>query len=179
MVPYEGFHPENILSVVTGLRSDGTAASFCLGTADHPLSGKQCFIYVVRFPDGAMWAVRIPIHASHLPPESIASYVETEVSILKRLEASGFSWSPRLLGYDSRFDNLIGFPYIVLRWIEGTPLEWSDTIPPHRESRNRILHQMADIIVDLAHCTKELSMYLAPFSLPRLAHSFCSTWNYS
>lgn len=114
---------------------------------------------------GAMWTVRIPVHASHLSPESIANYVETEVSILKRLETSGFSWSPRLLGYNFRFDNSIGFPYIVLRWIEGTPLRWSDTIPPHRESRNKVLHQMADIILELAHCTKEASMPIAPLLL--------------
>jgi hypothetical protein len=54
-----GFHPENIPSIVTSLRNDGTAASFCLGTADRPLSGKECVIYAVQFPDGATWAVRV------------------------------------------------------------------------------------------------------------------------
>jgi hypothetical protein len=161
----EGFHAENIPSVVTGLRTDGTEASFCLGTADHPLSGKQCLIYAVQFPDGATWAVRVPVHASHLPRECITDFVEMEVSILKRLETSGFSWSPRLLGYHSGFDNPIGFPYFVLSWIEGTPLEWSDTIPSHRESRNKILRQMVDIILELADCTMELCEAMTPSSL--------------
>lgn len=165
-----GFHPENIPSTVTGLRNDGTAASFYLGTADRPLSGKQCVVYAVRFPDAATWAVRVPVHASHLPPEVITNLVETEVSILKRLQASGFSRSPRLLGYNSGFDNPIGFPYLVFSWFEGTQLEWSDTIPPEREIRNKILRQMADIILELADCTQELRMNSCPplFDAPRL-----------
>jgi hypothetical protein len=115
MVPsVEGFHTENIPSVVTGLRTDGTEVSFCLGTADHPLSGKQCLIYAVQFSDGATWAVCVPVHASHLLRECITDFVEMEVSILKRLETSRFSWSPRLLGYHSGFDNPIGFLYFVL-----------------------------------------------------------------
>lgn len=98
------FHPENILDLVNNLRSDGAAASFCFGTAESPLSGKQCLIYVVRFPNSATWGVRVPVHINHFPPEAIASLVEDEVSILSDLEASGFRWSPRLLCYDSLSD---------------------------------------------------------------------------
>lgn len=161
------FHPENILELVKSLRSDAATASFCFGTADRPLSGKQCFIYVVRFPTGDTWAVRVPVHISHLPPEVIASFVEDEVSILKRLEASGFRWSPRLLAYDSQSSNPIGFPYMVLSWIDGTQLEWSDTVPPLRESRNKILQQIADIIFELADCTTELCTQLCHCPLYR------------
>jgi hypothetical protein len=159
---------EYILSIITSLRNDGTAASLCLGTAKCTLSGEQCLLYVVRFPDGAMWAVRIAVHTSHLQPEPVASYVKTEVSTRKRLEMSWFSWSLRLLGYDSGFDNHIGYPYSVLRWIEGTPLEWSDMSPRNREKGNKILHQMADIILEVAHCTKESSTPVAPFILDYL-----------
>lgn len=157
MAPFvEGFHLKNILSIVTSLQNDGTAASFCLDTADRPLSGKECVIYAVQFPDSATWAVCVPVHASHLLPEFITNFVKTEVSILKRLETSGFSWSLRLLGYNSGFDNPIEFPYFMLSWFEGTQLEWSDTIPPQRESWNKIIRQMVDIILKLADCTKEL-----------------------
>ncbi len=108
------------------------------------------------------------VHVSHLLPESITNYIETEVSILKRLETSGFSWSPRLLGYDSGFETPIRFPYIVLRLIKGMPLEWSDTTPTHQESRNNILQQMVDIILELAHCTMESSTPMASL----LFHAF-------
>jgi hypothetical protein len=91
-MPYvECFHLENILSAVTSLRNEGTTASSSPGTANRLLSGEQCLICVVRFLDGAVRAVRIPVHTSHLLLESIANYVETQVSIMKRLETSRFS----------------------------------------------------------------------------------------
>ncbi|KAH0542351.1 hypothetical protein FGG08_003289 [Glutinoglossum americanum] len=151
----KGFHPENIPGIVSDLRLNGTMASFCFGTADRPLSGKQCLIYAVQFPDGATWAVRVPAQANHLPPGAVTAFVEMEVSILKRIETSGFSRSPRLLGYNSGFDNPVGFPYIVSTWVEGTPAEWSDSIPSDRDTRNKFLRQMADITLELADCTQE------------------------
>lgn len=149
------FNSDSILNIVDSLRADGTSASFCFNTAEHPLSGKQCLIYAVKFPDDATWAVRIPAHTSHLPQEAITDYLKTEISILKNLETRGFSWSPRLLGYDCGFNNPLEFPYLVLSWIEGKPLEWSDTVPSQRENRNKILHQLANIILEMAESTKE------------------------
>ncbi|KAI9861204.1 MAG: hypothetical protein M1813_005377 [Trichoglossum hirsutum] len=127
------FHPENIPGIVSNLRLNGTTASFCFGTADRPLSGKQCLVYAVQFPDGATWAVRVPTQANHLQPEAVTAHVEMEVYILKRVEASGFSRSPRLLGYNSGFDNPLGFP----------------------DTRNKFLRQVADITLELADCTGE------------------------
>ena len=95
-MPYvECFHLENILTAVTSLENEGTAASSSPGTANRLLSGKLCLI-CVRFLNGAVRAVRIPVHTSHLPLEFIANHVETEVSIMKRLETSRFSSSLRL-----------------------------------------------------------------------------------
>lgn len=152
----EGFRPENKPGPVTNRRSDGTAASFCFDTADHPPSGKQCLLYVVRFPDAATWAVRVPAPASHLPPESITSSVEMEVSVPKRLATSGLSWSPRPLGYSSGFGNPLGFPGRVGSWIPGTPLQWSDAVPSPRESRSLVIRQVVDMMSELAGCTKEV-----------------------
>jgi len=80
------------------LRADGSTPSFRHGTATNPLSGKQCVIYALDFPNGGSWAVRIPSLMRHLPAAAVANYVEAEARILKDLEANGFSFSPRLLG---------------------------------------------------------------------------------
>jgi hypothetical protein len=163
------FHPENIPGIVSNLRLNGTTASFCFGTADRPLSGKQCLVYAVQFPDGATWAVRVPTQANHLQPEAVTAHVEMEVYILKRVEASGFSRSPRLLGYNSGFDNPLGFPYIVSTWIEGTTAKWSDSIPSDRDTRNKFLRQVADITLELADCTGEWRK--AAVTSPRFSHA--------
>jgi hypothetical protein len=152
-----GFHPENLPSVLGRLRNNSTTASFCLNTFNCPLSGKQCLIYVPKFPDSVKWAVRIPIHIYHWPPETITENVKMEVLILKRLEASGFEWSPKLVGYDVGFENGIGFPYQVLSWVEGRMVEWSDTVPAERRNRHRVLRQMADIMLQLAERTQQSS----------------------
>src|SRR4051794_19119333 len=107
------FTHADVVKVARMLRVDGIEPSFRHGTATNPLSGKQCVIYALGFPNGDSWAVRIPLHMRHLPAEALANYIETEARILKDLEATGFSFSPRLLGYSSTFNNPIGFPYLV------------------------------------------------------------------
>jgi len=147
------FTHADVAEVARMLRTDGSTPSFRHGTATEPLSGEQCVIYALGFPNGDNWAVRIPSHMSHLPDGAISNYVGAEARILKDLEASGFSFAPRLLGYSSAFDNPIGFPYLVLTWIEGKPLEWTSAVPARRDVRDKILRQMADIALELALCT--------------------------
>ncbi|KAL1845130.1 hypothetical protein VTK73DRAFT_1064 [Phialemonium thermophilum] len=145
------FPPEAVLDIVKAVCSDGTNTFFLHGTEDRPLSGKQCLIYVVQ--GIATCAVRIPVHLEHLPSEAISNYVDAEVSILRRLETSHFSWSPRVLGYDSGFNNPIKFPYMVLTWIDGKPLEWTESIPPQGHTRDKVLYQLANILLELVSCT--------------------------
>lgn len=149
------FLPENIPALVSHLLSN-QPASFHLDTADKPFSGSQPHVYVVKVTDGSTWGVRVPIpQANHMSRESITFCVEEEVKILNGIEQSGFSKSPRLLGYDSGYDNAIGFPYIVLTWIEGSPAEWPDSIPASRITRNKFLRQLAKIMLELAECTQK------------------------
>ncbi|KAK2764992.1 hypothetical protein FQN54_008691 [Arachnomyces sp. PD_36] len=155
--PRRTFDTTSILNIVNLLRADTASASFLFDTAENPFSGGQCLIYVVGFPDGTTWGVRIPAHASHLLPEVVTNEVKNEVSILKHLETAGFSWSPRVIGYDCSFNNLLEYPYMVLTWVHGKPLKWSDSVPVRREDRRKVLSQMANIILELAESTRETS----------------------
>ncbi|KAF5609616.1 kinase-like domain protein [Fusarium subglutinans] len=150
----DGVGVEGILKVVKSLRQEGMAASFCFGTDLAPLSGKQCWVYAIGFPDQTTWAIRVPVHIKNLPPDIISNTVEEEASVLKRLERCDFSWSPRLIGYCSGFDNPIAYPYIVSTWIHGSPLQWTDDIPCSRESRDSLLRQMGEILMQLAERTQ-------------------------
>lgn len=113
--------PQNLKEVLSSLHSD--KPTWCFNTGNTPLSGKQAHVYVVEFPDAPQWAIRVPVHARHLGPEGLADIVESEVSILQKLQAVGFTWSPRLIAFDTGFDNAIRFPYIVLTWVPGQPLQ--------------------------------------------------------
>jgi hypothetical protein len=89
-IPTDSITAGNVLKIVNSLHNDGQA-SFRFGTAQTPLSGKQCLVYAVTFPDEITWAVRIPVHESHLPWEELSGTVEHGVSILKRLKRGGFT----------------------------------------------------------------------------------------
>lgn len=152
------FQPEAILAIVKALASDGTKASFLHDTGDRPFSGGQCLVYAVQLGSIAC-GVRIPVHYNHLPPSAVAECLALEVSVLRSLEARGFAWSPRVLGFDAGFDNPIKFPYVVFSWIDGKLLEWTPTVPQQRHVRDKVLRQMADIVFELVSCTEESSEF--------------------
>lgn len=164
-IPADSINAENVFKIVNSLHNDGQA-SFHFGTAQTPLSGKQCLVYAVTFPHEITWAVRIPVHASHLPREELTGTVEHEVSVFKRLKRGGFTSSPELVAYSAGFDNAIGFPYIVSTWIHGTPLQWMESIPSAREMRNRIIRQIGSILIQLAECSRDSSIIKEILSLP-------------
>lgn len=134
MGSFSGIDRQAVLAVVSTL-AKGKKAVFRFGTGESPFAGGQCHVYAVQF------------------------LIEEEVSILKRLEECGFSRSPRVTDYDASFDNPIRFPYMVLTWAEGKPLEWSDSVPSRREDRNKVIRQMADSILELAACTQRPGTY--------------------
>lgn len=146
--------PEAILLVAERHHSGEGIPEFVPGTAEHPLAGGQCTTYGVQFPDGSTSAVRVPLHLQDQSPEFITYLTEQEVSILKRLEECGFVWSPRVLAYDSGFDNLLNYPYMVVSWIEGKPLRWSYSVPASNGIRQKVLRQMATILFELVSCTE-------------------------
>jgi hypothetical protein len=103
--------PDGVLSIVNSLGHGGMTV--CFATDKTPLSGSQCYVYVVTFPDAVTWTVRIPVQIQSLEREAITSIVEIEPSVLKRLEHGKFAWSPRLVAYCSGFQNPIAHPYII------------------------------------------------------------------
>lgn len=154
------FYPENIPAAVCILRADNEVPKFRSNTLAKPLSGGQCQIFKLGFLDDTQWAVRIPIYLSHCARETVVVVLKNELDILQRLEGSGFSWSPKVMGHDLTFNNPVGFPYLVLSWIPGSPLLWTDTIPSRRSDRDNVISQMAKIIISLVSCTSVRSKSL-------------------
>lgn len=152
---------ETVLLIAELHHNSGAKPSFLYGTADHPFSGKQCVIYVLQYPDSSTIAVRVPVHMQSSPHNQITNQTEQEVYILKLLAECGFTWSPRLLRYDSGFDNPLQYPYMILSWINGKPLEWTGSVPAGR-AREKVLRQMANILFELVSCTEEPSMARLP-----------------
>lgn len=147
------FRWENIPAAVSALRADGQTPFL----RDQVFEGGQCMVFRVDFSDGESWAVRVPIHMKNTP-DTIKYALQAEARVLRQLEKTSFGWAPRYHGSSLTFDNPIGFPFIALGWIEGSPLTWTATEPP-RPVRNRLLAQLAAIQISLVECTKEQSTY--------------------
>lgn len=145
--------PQNIQRLIGTIRSDGSSGVFELETERSPLSGKQCWIFLLSFQDNQSWAVRVPVKSSHLPSISIKNIINCEIEILSQLTKSDFLYSPKLIAYDTSFDNALKFPYVVLKWIEGKPLQWSENIPASNVLRSKIIRDMVSFNIDLARST--------------------------
>lgn len=151
--------PRNIERLVLPLRPDGQRGSFCLGTAERPLSGKQAHIFVLSFHDTTQWAIRVPVHGKHLDSAVLTSLIDTKVDTLQTMQLAGFSWAPKLITFDSGFNNAMRFPCLVLTWISGSPLQWSETIPTKRKHRDKIVSQIMNMTIDLANATSFSELY--------------------
>jgi hypothetical protein len=155
MASGEPLAPGAILALASAVRNNGSSASFCFGTDVKPFDTGNSSVYAVNFPDGVTWAIHVPTQAAtSLTPQSLAAFVESQATILIQLEQAGFPWSPKLIHYDIGHDNVIKLPYLIRSWIQGTALEWTDTVPSRPEDREKVLRQVVDVRLELAECTQ-------------------------
>lgn len=146
------FHPENIPAAISLFRSDGTVPVL----NDRHFDGGQCRIFRVDFATGESWSVRIPIHVQSDSQDAIISVLRGEHGVLQKIGKTEFPWAPKHHGSSFTFDNVVGFPFMALSWIEGSPLSWTTADPP-RPIRDFVLGQIAEIQRVLIECTKETS----------------------
>lgn len=142
-----GLEPKNILVAVSQIGIVGHCP-FLAGE----LCGGECRVFKLSFGNEASVAVRVPHPDDNNSHDNTIATLQTEVNILKTLEAKGFLWAPRCLGTSLTFDNPIKHPFIVLTWAEGDPLNWDECFPP-RPIRDYLLGQIASIQQSLIQCT--------------------------
>jgi hypothetical protein len=155
--PMQTFYPENIPAVVSAFQP---ACEIPVLNKQH-WDGGQCRIFKVDFSDGVSWSVRIPIHVQSSSQDAIICLLQGEQDVLREIGRADFPWAPKCHGSSFTFENLVGFPFMVLSWIEGSPLFWTTTHPP-RPVRDKVLSQIAMIQMCLIECTKENSVFNRP-----------------
>lgn len=151
----KNFRPENIPAALSAFRSDDVLATL----NEQFFEGGQCLVFKVDFPHGPSWAIRIPIHARDSSQDAILCCLRMEHEVLQEVRKAGFSWAPKCHGSSFTFENLVGFPFLALEWIEGRPLCWTPT-EPLRPLRDKVLAQVAEIQMSLIECTKAESGYI-------------------
>jgi hypothetical protein len=138
MLPETNIRLHNLPDAISGCRTD----------SEHPIvshiqDGGQCRIFKADFSTGESWSIRVPIHVQAETQEDIIRLLEHEYDILQQLERC-FHWAPKCRGSSFTFKNAVGFPFLALSWIEGSPLAWTST-SPLRYIRNLVIAQLARI----------------------------------
>lgn len=143
-------HIEGIPSALARFHESCRIAEFSDDSLEQPLRGGQCHVYKLSFANQETWAVRIP---SGLNPDVSSVMMKDETDLLKRLQESGFRWSPVLKGVELDDTNPVGHPFMVYEWVAGEPLSWTDQFPLKTEQRQHLLRQLALILLSLIVCT--------------------------
>lgn len=146
----QAFHPESIPVAISDFRTD---SEIPILDSQH-FDGGQCRIFRVFFSDGECWSVRIPIHGQSTSQDAIINILQAEQNVLQMVWSKGFTWAPKHHGSSFTFANPVGFPFMVLSWIDGSPLHWTPSNPT-RPIRDKILVQLAEIQISLIECTQE------------------------
>ncbi|KAM3562501.1 hypothetical protein MY1884_001800 [Beauveria asiatica] len=120
---------------------------------DGEFQGAECRIFKISFKDRPSLSVRV-YHRLHLSQQEVIASVDMDTRMLRTLEEKGFPWSPRYRAASLTFDNPINYPFVVLDWVEGVPLQW-DHDSPAQPIRDAFLAQLAAIQLSLVTCTLE------------------------
>ncbi|KAK3615260.1 hypothetical protein LTR22_027502 [Elasticomyces elasticus] len=153
MSPYgkHGLASENILQAINelGINTEGS-------TLEDGFNGGQCQVFRISFPhhEDQSLAVRVPIY---MDSNAAIVALQTEEQNLYILAKAMFPWAPKCYGASLTFDNATKHPFIVVAWVDGSPLVWDES-HPKRPLRDHVLGQMARIQQCLIECTTEQSM---------------------
>ncbi|KKK14735.1 hypothetical protein AOCH_001701 [Aspergillus ochraceoroseus] len=79
-------------------------------------------------------------------------------------------WAAKLQGSSLTFENTVGYPFLALTWISGSPLLWSDDFPT-RPLRDKVLNQVAVIHASLIECTKATGRVTATDHFTRIINN--------
>lgn len=141
---------DNIPAAVSAFHPSRLIPEFSDDCFNKPFQGGQCTVYKVHFHDGKTWAVRVP---NRLDSQAAGCILAQENELLRCLNDVGFRWAPHFIGEALSCDNIVGFPFVVYEWIAGSPLEWSTSYPPTRKLRDKLIEQLAEVLLSLVSKT--------------------------
>lgn len=128
-----------------------SACLFILGTENEPYGGGENIVFALRDHTGRAICMRIQRSSTQG-----ASYaLKNEVDFRKSIESLGILGFQKVTGHSVEGNDLIPAPFITLEWAHGTTLRWTDTFPTNRGHRNKVIHAIARITVDLLKIQKD------------------------
>ncbi|KAL1647140.1 hypothetical protein SLS58_002911 [Diplodia intermedia] len=144
---------QSLPAAVSKFHPSSATPRFGSNTLAKPFVGGRCLVFQLVFADGRKWAASTPVF---LPVKTAGGVMAEENQMLREVEASGYPWSPRLVGEDLGFENPVGFPFTVYEWIPGERLNWNEKFPADREARDKVMNSVVNRpIIDGSFAARE------------------------
>jgi hypothetical protein len=135
----------------TGVRLN-PAANQCNVDRDKYAYGGVNILFELRFDNGEIWIARIRMPNESFVSEGTDFVLESEVTTMQYLRRKTRIPIPSIYGYDARYGNTVGMPYILMEAMPGARL-WGggreDFIPDQHKSK--VYRQIVSIIFELYH----------------------------
>jgi hypothetical protein len=123
---------------------------FILGTEQAHFGGGENIVFALQDHTGREICMRIQRELTKW-----TTYVlNSEVNFRKAIEGFGISGFQKVIGYSLEGNDLIQAPFIMLEWVHGLTLQWTDSFPVDVNDRNKIIHAIAKVTIDLLKVQK-------------------------
>ncbi|RAQ68036.1 hypothetical protein COH20_011740 [Aspergillus flavus] len=141
-----------------------------------PITGPGYIIFIISFPDrDERWAARLPLNQDD-------SFFQICIRPIQLAHRSSNVPAPRIHGYfdcGSHGYSPVGVGYILLDWIEGSPMMPWEQLTPAAPYRQKALDQIADLIlIMILECPldDQTLFYGVPDGTPKRTQVSTSVW---
>jgi hypothetical protein len=108
------------------------------------MGGQNCHLDV-QFEDGIVWIARLRLGEPTVPPrETQEKILASEVATLRFLARTNLP-APRVF-YHSLEPSKIGYPFMLMEKMAGSPLQWSKC---SAQQRTKVMEQLVEIFLEL------------------------------
>jgi hypothetical protein len=127
-----------------------SACFFILGTESGRLGGGENIVFALQDHKGRAICMRIQRKFT----EGTSYVLNNEVNFRKAIESFGILGFQKVTGYAIEGNSLVHAPFITLEWAHGITLRWTDDFPMNLGDRNKVIHAIARITIDLLKIQK-------------------------
>jgi hypothetical protein len=127
-----------------------SACSFILGTEKRPFGGGENIVFALEDHKGRAICMRIQRKST----EGTSYVLKNEVEFRKAIESFGILGFQKVTGHAIEGNDVLHAPFITLEWAHGTTFRWTDDFPMNLGDRNKVIHVIARITIDLLKVQK-------------------------
>ncbi|KAG6000617.1 hypothetical protein E4U54_001358 [Claviceps lovelessii] len=130
-------------------KAAGSPWHFIHNTEHAPVCGGQNAVHALESRSGYRVAIHVPLKIVFIWDDKKYVDFSIEAELRQRIDRARIAFSQPFLAFSGTVDNPIGCPFLVLGWVDGSPLRWSVSVPASNVERHRVIRAVANAGLDL------------------------------